>query len=246
MALALVACSILARTLAPEAQRLASLEARLWSGLRTLGDVLLNGEDAPRAPGILNVSFAGVEGESLIAGLAGVAVSAGAACNSEAREPSYVLRAMGRDAPLAESSLRFSFGRFTTEAEVDAAIAVVRDQVQRLRALSPARPAPALGACEGGRVISGEAGSEKDGTWVRFHLLTQRDTVKEALFQAYGCPHTVDTVAWLCAALRGRARADLVPGTPQEWAQARSVPVEKLGRLLRVEDALRACLTRWT
>lgn len=240
------ACEILVRARGREAERLAALEDRLWTGLRTLGDVFLNGEDAPRAPGLLNVSFAGVEGESLVSGLQGVAVSTGAACNSEAREPSYVLRAMGRDARLAESSLRFSLGRFSTEGDVDAAIAAVRAQVQHLRALSPQRAAPPWEAAAGGEVpVSGEAGGLTEGTWVRFHLLTAGDTVKDARFQAFACPHTVHTAERLCRELRGRRRADLIPGTPAQWAREHLIPVEKLGRLLVVEDALRACLTHW-
>ncbi len=75
--------------------------------------------EAARVPGILNVSFEGVEGESLVSGLTGLAVSTGAACNSATAEPSYVLRALGRSARCAESSLRFSLGRFTTEADID-------------------------------------------------------------------------------------------------------------------------------
>lgn len=239
------ACEILARALPREAQRLAALEERLWTGLKTLGDVFLNGAGTPRAPGLLNVSFAGVEGESLVSGLGRVAVSTGAACNTEARDPSYVLRAMGRDARLAESSLRFSLGRFTTEADIDAAIAAVREQVQRLRALSPQQAPPRWDGQAGEIPVSGEAGGLAEGTWVRFCLLTEGDTVKEARFQAFACPHTVNTAAWLCQRLPGRRRAELIPGTPEQWARELSVPVEKLGRLLVVEDALRACLTHW-
>jgi NifU-like protein involved in Fe-S cluster formation len=80
---------------------------------------------------------------------------------------------------------------------------------------------------------------------VRFHLLTAGDTVKEARFQAFACPHTTEVAAWLCAALPGRTRGQLIPGTPSAWAHAHGVPAEKLGRLLVVEDALRACLARW-
>ena len=84
---------------------------------------------APRVPGILNVSFEGVEGESLVTSLTELAVSTGSACNSASAEPSYVLRALGRDTQLAQSSLRFSVGRFTTAADVDFAIEAVRREV---------------------------------------------------------------------------------------------------------------------
>jgi cysteine desulfurase len=242
------AAEITQRLLGSEATRLGALGERLWAALSGLGGVHLNGIGAPRAPGILNVSFEGVEGESLIAALGGLAVSAGAACNSEAREPSYVLRALGREARLAESSLRFSLGRFSSEADVDFAAGVVARAVAGLRALSPAAtpPAPEAAWDRGDRRVSGEAGAQAQGTWVRFHLRICGDNVKGARFQAFACPHTVDTAAWLCEQLPGRTRADLMPGGPAQWAAARAVPVEKLGRLLVVEDALRDCLTHWT
>jgi cysteine desulfurase len=124
--------------LAAEGATLAALRERLWGRIRELPEVFLNGEGAPRVPGILNVSFAGVEGESLRASLPELAGSSGSACSSATGESSYVLRALGRDDELANASLRFSLGRFTTETEVDAAAEQVVAQVQRLRALAPA------------------------------------------------------------------------------------------------------------
>jgi cysteine desulfurase len=124
--------------LAAEGATLAALRERLWARLRELPQVFLNGEGAPRVPGILNVSFAGVEGESLRASLPELAGSSGSACSSATGESSYVLRALGRDDELANASLRFSLGRYTTETEVDAAAEQVVAQVQRLRALAPA------------------------------------------------------------------------------------------------------------
>jgi cysteine desulfurase len=250
-----LACALAGREMAAEAPRLAGLRERLWDGLASLGDVHLNGAGASRVSGILNVSFGGVEGESLIAGLPGLAVSTGAACNSETREPSYVLRALGRGSQLAESSLRFSMGRFSTAADIDFAIRAVREQVLHLRERSPQAPlhsderSPAAGPAGtdsgGGRMISGEAGGPDKGTWVRFHLRVEGSSVKDARFQVLGCPHTMDTAAWLCEQLPGRSREALIPGAPAAWAAARSVPVEKLGRLLIVEDALLACLAHW-
>jgi cysteine desulfurase len=122
---------------AEEAVRLAGLRRRLWDGIASLGGVQLNGDAERRVAGILNVSFEGVEGESLLFGLRELAVSSGSACTSASREASYVLRALGRDDQLAQSSLRFSVGRFTTAEDVDRAAAIVRKQVQRLRALGP-------------------------------------------------------------------------------------------------------------
>jgi cysteine desulfurase len=239
------ACALAQERMPQERVRLAALAERLWLGLESLGGVHLNGAAAPRLPGIVNVSFAGVNGESLVDALGTIAVSTGSACNSEHAEPSYVLRALGRDTQLAQSSLRFSLGRYTTPGDIDAALAALHEAVPRLRALSPVAtgsgPAP-----EGLYVVHGEAGSPGEDAWVRFELLTKGDIVKDARFKVRSCPHTTDVVAWLSGQLRGRSRANLIPGTPPEWAAERGVPVAKLGRLLVVEDALRACLARWT
>jgi len=248
-----------------------------------------------------------VEGESLVTGLEELAVSTGSACNSASAEPSYVLRALGRDSQLAQSSLRFSLGRFTTEADIDIAAVAVRREVTRLRAASPRyarshhgaggpsdgqdaprgnssepsgaplgapqaapnrgpeapalsglseapstlgslarhyfRALPGAGSLAGmAGVLFGEAGCQTEGTWVRFSLLMGGDIVKDARFESYGCPHTLAVAAWLTAQLPGRTLAALAPGAPAQWARALEVPVEKLGRLLVIEDALQACL----
>ncbi|MDN4624655.1 IscS subfamily cysteine desulfurase [Pantoea agglomerans] len=118
-----------------EMARLQTLRDRLWQGLSTLPDVTLNGDLQQSAPNILNLSFADVEGESLIMALKDLALSSGSACTSASLEPSYVLRALGLSEELAHSSLRFSLGRFTTEEEIDYAIALVQKSVTRLRDL---------------------------------------------------------------------------------------------------------------
>ncbi|EOI6455424.1 IscS subfamily cysteine desulfurase [Yersinia enterocolitica] len=120
-----------------EAARLRSLRLRLWNGIKDIEEVYLNGDLENGAPGILNVSFNYVEGESLIMALKDLAVSSGSACTSASLEPSYVLRALGMNDELAHSSIRFSLGRFTTEEEIDYAIALVRKSIGRLRDLSP-------------------------------------------------------------------------------------------------------------
>jgi cysteine desulfurase len=129
-----VACEVAAGCLAADVAHCERLRTRLWSGLSRLEGALLNGHPTHRVASILNVSFRGIEGESLLMGLTELAVSTGSACNSESEEPSYVLRALGRDTELAQSSLRFSVGRFTTEADMDVAIAAVTREVNRLRA----------------------------------------------------------------------------------------------------------------
>ncbi|AJI94100.1 cysteine desulfurase IscS [Yersinia ruckeri] len=120
-----------------ESQRLSSLRKRMWDGLKDIEEVYLNGDLEHGAPNILNVSFNYVEGESLIMALKDLAVSSGSACTSASLEPSYVLRALGMSDELAHSSIRFSLGRFTTEAEIDYTIALVRKSIGRLRELSP-------------------------------------------------------------------------------------------------------------
>ncbi|KWI29626.1 IscS subfamily cysteine desulfurase [Burkholderia stagnalis] len=125
------------REMMEESRRVRVLRDRLLAGLSALDEAYVNGDMAQRIPHNLNISFNFVEGESLIMGIKGVAVSSGSACTSASLEPSYVLRALGRNDELAHSSIRFTLGRFTTEAEVDDVIAQVRDTVVRLRELSP-------------------------------------------------------------------------------------------------------------
>lgn len=122
---------------AAETQRIIALRDRFWAGVQDMEEVYLNGSDTQRVPGNLNVSFAFVEGESLLMSLKDLAVSSGSACTSASLEPSYVLRALGLNDELAHSSIRFSFGRFTTEEEVDYAIGQIQSAVGKLRELSP-------------------------------------------------------------------------------------------------------------
>jgi len=123
--------------MAQDNERVLTLRNRLWDGLKEMEEVYLNGDLDRRVAGNLNVSFAYVEGESLIMALKDIAVSSGSACTSASLEPSYVLRALGREDELAHSSIRFTIGRFTSEEEVDFVIDLVREQVTRLRELSP-------------------------------------------------------------------------------------------------------------
>lgn len=120
-----------------ENERIRSLRDRLWRGLQTIDEVYVNGDLEHRVAHNLNVSFNYVEGESLIMAVKDIAVSSGSACTSASLEPSYVLRALGRSDELAHSSIRFTIGRFTTEAEVDFAVELVRSKVSKLREMSP-------------------------------------------------------------------------------------------------------------
>lgn len=231
-----LACELALRKRAAEAARLTTLRERLWQGLADLPGVLRNGR--PGAPHILNVSFPGVEGESLFTGLPGIALSTGSACNSRSAEPSYVLRALGRDTETAQSSLRFSLGHATTQAHIDFAIAAVRKVHGELWNASPARPAPDP-AGQGQKWV-GEAGSPQLGTWIRITLQAENSLVREADIRHYGCPHTAAACSLLRERLRGQPVAGAAVGTPQEWLETLQAPIEKLGRMLIIEDALQA------
>jgi cysteine desulfurase len=123
--------------MAAENERIMMLRNRLWNGVKDMEAVYLNGDMDSRIAGNLNVSFAYVEGESLIMALKDMAVSSGSACTSASLEPSYVLRALGLNDELAHSSIRFTIGRFTTEAEIDHVIGVIQNAIDKLREMSP-------------------------------------------------------------------------------------------------------------
>jgi len=132
------ACEIAQTEMAEEGRRLTELRSKLQAGLfERLDEIYLNGHPTQRLPGNLNVSFAYVEGESLLMGISDIAVSSGSACTSATLEPSYVIRALGIDEELAHSSIRFGIGRFNTEEEVDFVTDRVSKEVKRLREMSP-------------------------------------------------------------------------------------------------------------
>ena len=120
-----------------EQARIARLRDRMWNGIKDMEEVYINGDLEHRVPNNLNVSFNFVEGESLIMAIKELAVSSGSACTSASLEPSYVLRALGRNDELAHSSIRFTLGRFTTEEEIDFAVRLLNDKIGKLRELSP-------------------------------------------------------------------------------------------------------------
>jgi cysteine desulfurase len=123
--------------MATENERIRMLRDKLWKGLMEIPEVYVNGDMEHRVPHNLNASFNFVEGESLIMAIKDIAVSSGSACTSASLEPSYVLRALGRSDELAHSSIRFTIGRFTTEADVDYTIDLIKRKVEKLRELSP-------------------------------------------------------------------------------------------------------------
>ena len=132
------AAEISASSISADLAHTRALRARLWDGLRQVEGVTLNGHDTQHYPGILNVGVRGIEGESLLLALEPVCVATGSACNSHNQEPSSVLRALGRSDAEAQSALRLSFGRMTTEADIDFAVDAYARAVARLRSIAPA------------------------------------------------------------------------------------------------------------
>ena len=138
------AFEIARKELAKDSNHITNLRNKLWNSICDLGGVQMNGSEeiysadgkAQQVAGILNVSFEGIEGESLLFALSELAVSSGSACTSANAEPSYVLRALGRDDQAAQSSIRFSIGRFTTDADIERAKEVIQQQVKRIRAFA--------------------------------------------------------------------------------------------------------------
>ena len=131
------ACEILRHEMSDDVEHAQRLRQRFLSHIAGMEEVHINGSDTQHVPSILNISFNFVEGESLLMSLRDIALSSGSACTSASLEPSYVLRALGLNDELAHSSLRFSFGRMTTEEDVDHAATQVRAAVEKLRELSP-------------------------------------------------------------------------------------------------------------
>jgi cysteine desulfurase len=123
--------------MAEENRRIKALHDRMVNALSDVPEVYINGNAERRVPHNLNMSFNFVEGESLIMGIKGLAVSSGSACTSASLEPSYVLRALGRSDELAHSSLRMTIGRWTTEQDIDYAVEAIKQNVEKLRELSP-------------------------------------------------------------------------------------------------------------
>ncbi len=131
------ACRLAKEEMAQDLAHVTAMRDRLWAGLSDMEQVFINGDADKRYPGNLNVSFNFVEGESLIMALKDLAVSSGSACTSASLEPSYVLRALGLNDEMAHSSIRFSFGRFTTTEEIDYAIELIKNSIGHLRDMSP-------------------------------------------------------------------------------------------------------------
>jgi hypothetical protein len=240
-----VAAALAAERLAADAVHTGALAARLRAALADLPGLRFNDHPSARLPGLVSVSVEGVEGESLIDALPEIAVSSGAACDSASGEPSYVLRALGLPPELAQSTLRIMFGRHSREPDADLAAAAIRRAVESLRA------ADAPGAPAGEGWVMGEAGRLREGTRVRCYLqVDAAGRLSAVQWRIFGCPQTRAVAASLAAVLVGQPASTAAPSagsrteSPTDWAAHHGIPVEKLGRLLKVEDALRQALAR--
>lgn len=241
------ACRIAGTRREADRRHVTALRDRLWARLAALPGVLPNGDPAGGTGHILNVSVAGVEGESLHAALAEtLAVASGAACTSLTDEPSSVLRALGRSPALSRSSVRFSFGRDTAGADVDRAATCFETAVVALRALGPdGSPPDPPGPRPGSLLARGEAGNEDAGTRVLVvaRILAGRITGLEV--RVFGCPGTRAAGDRAVARLAGAPATDLAEVTLADLAGPADGPRAPAGRLLIVQDALRNCLADW-
>lgn len=230
-----VAARLARARMADDARELEILAQRLKTALVSLPGLRFNDHPHARLPGLVSLSIEGVEGESLLAALPDLHLSSGAACDSATGEPSSVLRAQGVPTELAQATLRISFGRGNVAQDVDRAAESIRRVVLDLRA----EDAPGLPPGEGWRV--GEAGTLREGAKVRAYLQVDRaGRIATLVFRAAACPDTRRAMSALVARAPGvdlRTLAGL--GTPLEWQREWGVPIEKLGRLLVVEDAVR-------
>jgi len=228
-----------------DAAHVEHLVAVFREALQGLKDIVWNDHPQHRLPGLVSISVVDVEGESLIAAMPGIAVSTGAACDSAVGEPSHVLRAQGVAPELAQSTLRISFGRFNSEAEAKQTAAILLSAVAQLRD----RDAPGPPAGAGWRM--GMAGSLREGARIRAYVRAQpvlagepaaASRIEALEFRAATCPGVRAVLDDLQRRCVGRPLADPAPGGPRDWVREFALPIEKLGRLLLVEDALRAAV----
>ena len=218
-----------------DAQHVAALADAFRTALQGIDGLRYNEPAADRLPGLVSLSVEGVEGESLLAALPQLALSSGSACDSASAEPSYVLRACGLSPELAQATLRLSFGRDNTPLQALRAGTLIRSAIDLLRA----RDAP--GEPDGGPWFNGSAGSLREGAKIRCFLRLSAEGRVEALqFRAATCPDVWRVLEDLSSAAPGASLDEPLLGGALAWGDKYSVPKEKLGRLLLVEDAWRA------
>ncbi len=253
--------------LSADAEHFARLNQQLWAALQGEGGVLRNGAAESNAPHILNLSFEGVEGESLRALLPSLAVSSGAACSSATAEPSYVLRALGRSDALANASLRFSFGRNSSSADVTRAAAAVQAALLYLRAVSGFASASCTALSEDieqaydypapiwqrllragdftgplpaadGQVIELSAENRAVNATMRISLRIHSGVIQAVRIAVFGCPVSIAVAVWLAEQLLGKSSEQARQITPTSLRTALEIPEEKLHCALMGEDLL--------
>jgi cysteine desulfurase len=234
------AARLAARRLKGDAEQAGSLVSEFKGVLADLDGVRFNDHPERRLPGLVSVTFERVEGESLLAAVPEIAVSSGAACDSASGEPSYVLRAQGVPVEWARSTLRVAFGRGNTAEQARFAATVIRRAVLQLRDRdADSVPEPVLAA--GSAWAVGEAGSHREGMRVRCYLaLDANGQIAAVGFRAFACPDLWRVLQAFERLWPGRRPETTDLGDPSQWAEQFQVPIEKLGRLIRVEDAWRA------
>jgi cysteine desulfurase len=264
-----VAARLAVQRIGTDAPRLAALCARLHAQLAGLPGVLRNGDPAIAAPHILNLAFTGIDGESLRARLPQLAVSSGSACSSATREPSYVLRALGRDDLLAGASLRFSPGRSTTEDQIDEAAQRVRDAVDSLRKISGAESSAVESPRrEWGGLAQDVPRPYPDAVWHRFvapersgrldgpgvvcvqarspaaasvlELSFRPGPAAQARFRALGCPVTIAVGAWLAQTIEAEGLPALQRIKAATIRDALEIPEDRAHCAFIGEDAVLA------
>lgn len=253
-----------------------ALQQRLYQGLQGLqglAQMRINGDQSQHVPQNLSVSFEGIQGEALMQGIQEqLAVSSGSACTSASQEPSHVLLALGLGHALAHSSLRITFGRFTTESEIDQAIASITHTVTRLRHISPlctleqteeaaATTAdialldipPRVGsfAADALGLGSAQVGTADSGAIIALQIQVQLDkqtgseVIAQARFKAFGCPDTIATAAWLAQWLEGKTLEQASALSSTDAVQALALAPVKLHCALLAEDAAKAALDNY-
>ncbi len=233
------ACELAAEHLQEENARLSTLRERLWQGLQREGGVLLNGADAPLAPGIVSVSVEGVESRSLVNALQGVIFSLGSACSRAQDEPSGILRCLGRSALLASSTVRFSLGRFSTSEEIDTVVEIFGKGVSVLRTLADEKP---VFDAQSSNVSCGEAGRRSAGAWVRLEARWEGSKVVETGYRVLGPPILEAAARNASGALESAGRQLSIDDWMKELNELLRPPPEARSLVLCACDALQACM----
>ncbi|KAF4530512.1 hypothetical protein B566_EDAN018637, partial [Ephemera danica] len=250
-----------------ENERIRGLHQRLLKGLQGIEQVFINGHLTQRVPHNLNASFNFVEGESLIMGVKGIAVSSGSACTSASLEPSYVLRALGRSDELAHSSLRMTIGRFTTPQDIDFAVNTLHEQVAKLRELSPLwemykdgvdistihekvvdhyENPRNVGSFEKGddSVGTGMVGAPACGDVMKLQIKVNPATglIEDARFKTYGCGSAIASSSLVTEWVKGRSLDDALNIKNTHIAEELALPPVKIHCSILAEDAIKAAV----